>query len=115
REEIEEAVLAVIASGQFIKGKRVAEFEEQFARYLGVNHCLGVGNGTGAIEIALSALSLPPASEVIVPANTFIATSEAVTSAGHQIVFCDCAEDYNIDLDDLQRKITSKTRAIIPV
>ena len=85
-------------------------------RYNGVDYFLGVANGTDAIEIVIKSLGLSKDDEVIIPANTFIATSDAVTSAGAKVVFADSNPDnYTIDVEDLKRKITSKTKAIIPV
>ncbi len=113
---INAAVRAVIADQAFIGGKYVAAFEEEFARFVGGGICVGVGNGTDALEIAIEALSLPPQSEIIVPANSFIATSEAVTRAGHRVVFCDCDPDtYTLSVADFAEQISSETRAVIPV
>lgn len=114
--EIDNAISSVIADSAFIGGKYVKAFEENFAIYQQVNHCIGVANGTDAIEIALEALDLPNGSEVIVPANSFIASSEAVTRAGHRVVFCDCDPGtYTISLSDVEKRITPHTRAIIAV
>ena len=116
KEEIDAAVSSVIMASAFIGGNHVAAFEEEFAVYQQALHCLGVGNGTDALEIVLEALDLPPGSEVLVPANTFIATSEAVTRSGHRVVFCDCdPRSYTIDPVDAALRITSRTRAVIAV
>ncbi|MBU0675978.1 MAG: DegT/DnrJ/EryC1/StrS family aminotransferase [Proteobacteria bacterium] len=116
KDEIDEAIQAVISRSSFVGGKDVAQFEEQFARYQQASYCIGVGNGTDAIEIALEALSLPPGSEILVPANTFIATSEAVTRTGHRVVFCDCdPRTYTISPEDVKKRITPQTAAIIAV
>lgn len=116
RREMDAAIREIVESAAFIGGAKVAEFEEAFAAYQGAAHAVGVGNGTDAIEIALESLALPPGSEVVVPANSFIATSEAVTRAGHQVVFCDCEpETYTLSLEALEASVTAKTRAIIPV
>jgi dTDP-4-amino-4,6-dideoxygalactose transaminase len=116
KSEIDEAVSAVIRESAFIGGKYLHQFEEDFAVYQSAAHCIGVGNGTDALEIVLEALNLPPGSEVIVPANTFIATAEAVSKTGLRIVFCDCdPKTYTISIEDAARRITPKTRAIIPV
>ena len=87
--EVDAAIQSVISSASFIGGSEVSGFEEAFSTYLGVQCCVGVGNGTDAIEIALEALDLPQGSEVIVPANSFIASSEAVTRSGYRVVFAD--------------------------
>jgi len=114
--EIDAAIASVIKDSAFIGGKYVAAFEASFGQYQQVKYCVGVGNGTDAIQIALEALDLPQSSEVIVPANTFIATAEAVTSSGHKVVFCDCDPyNYTIAVKDLRKRITPRTHAIIPV
>jgi dTDP-4-amino-4,6-dideoxygalactose transaminase len=116
RTEIDAAVAGVIERSAFIGGEDVAAFEREFAAYQQVAHCVGVANGTDAIEIVLEALDLPRGSEVIVPANSFIASSESVTRVGHKVVFADAdPASYTLDLDDVRRRITSKTRAIIAV
>ncbi|MEO5928882.1 MAG: DegT/DnrJ/EryC1/StrS family aminotransferase [Candidatus Kapaibacterium sp.] len=114
--EMDSAIEEIITNTAFIGGKAVRTFEDDFAAYLGVPHCVGVANGTEAIEIALRALGVGPGDEVIVPANTFIATSEAVTSAGATVVLADSDPDYyTLDPEDFRRKITSRTKAVIPV
>lgn len=114
--EIDAAIASVIADGTFIRGPHAEQFEAEFAAYQRARYCIGCANGTDAIEMALEALDLPKGSEVIVPANTFISTSEAVTRAGLKVVFCDCDPgDYTISIEGLQGKITSKTSAVIPV
>lgn len=116
RDEVHPAVDAVISETAFIGGRRVTEFEQEFADWVGAPHCVSVANGTDAIEIALRSLGIGPGDEVIVPANTFIATAEGVTSTGARVVFADCESNhYTIDVDDLRRKISPRTRAIIPV
>ncbi len=87
--EIDEAIKAVLTESAFIGGKYVKQFEEEFSAYQEAKYCVGVGNGTDALEIAIEALELPKESEIIVPANSFIASSEAVTRAGHKVIFCD--------------------------
>jgi dTDP-4-amino-4,6-dideoxygalactose transaminase len=114
--EMDAAIERIISNTAFIGGSAVAEFESQFAEYVGAPYCVSVANGTEAIEIALRALGVGAGDEVIVPANSFIATAEAVTSAGARVVFADCEPNfYSIDIDDIRRKITDRTRAIIPV
>ena len=111
------AVLSdVINSNSFIGGQYVRDFEKEFAGYVGVDHCVGVANGTDALEIALESLQFHKEnSEVIIPANTFIACAEAVTRCGLKPVFCDVGEDYTIDIKDCARRITGKTAAIMCV
>ena len=116
KSELDEAIAAVIREGAFIGGKYVKTFEERFAAYQEAGCCVGVANGTDAIEIALEALALPPGSEVLVPANGFIASSEAVTRSGHRVVFCDCdSATYTICAEDAKRKVSSRTKAIVAV
>jgi cystathionine beta-lyase/cystathionine gamma-synthase len=107
----------VLARTSFIAGPQVAEFESDYAAYIGTRHCVGVANGTDAIEIALRALSVGRGDECILPANTFIATVEAVFRAGAEPVLVDCADDrtYLIDADAVEAAVTPRTRAIIPV
>ena len=114
--EIDEAIQSVIDETAFISGKYVQGFEKNFAAFCGAKHCIGVGNGTDALFIALRALGIGLEDEVIVPANSFVATSEAVTMTGARVVFVDCDPDtYNIDANLIELKITSKTKALIPV
>jgi len=116
KQEIDSAIHDVISKSAFIGGEYVSKFENEFADYCDVKHCIGVANGTDAIEIAIEALNLPHGSEIVVPANTFIATSEAVTRQGHKVVFADCDPDsYVISIDDASKRITSKTKAILAV
>lgn len=116
KDEIDRAMTAVIESTAFIGGPFVAEFEEAFARYCGVRHCVGVANGTDALFIALRTLGVGPGAEVITAANSFIATSEAIKMAGAQVVFVDIdPKTYNIDVARIEEKITPRTKAIIPV
>jgi dTDP-4-amino-4,6-dideoxygalactose transaminase len=114
--EEEEAVLAVLRSGQLVQGPRVAEFEEAFARMLGARHAVAVSSGTAALVVALQAHSVGPGDEVIVPAFTYAATANAVLLAGATPVLADIrAEDYNIDPAAVQAAITPHTRALVPV
>ena len=114
--EIDNAIQDVIKDSAFIGGKYVAQFEENFSKYIGVNHCIGVGNGTDALEIAIESLGLPKGSEIIVPANSFIASAESVSRCGHKIVFCDAnSDDYTINIRDVRKRITPKTSAIMAV
>ncbi|HEX9584873.1 MAG TPA: DegT/DnrJ/EryC1/StrS family aminotransferase [Gammaproteobacteria bacterium] len=115
-DEIEAGFAEVVGRSQFVLGPRVAEFEAAFARYAGVRHCVGVGNGTDAIELMLRSLSIGEGDEVIVPANTFIATALAVVRAGASPVLVDVdPQHYLIDVDQVKARIGPKTRAIIAV
>jgi len=116
RTEIDEAIRSVIEDCAFIGGKYVRVFEQEFATYLGANHCVGVGNGTDALEIAIEALDLPSGSEIIVPGNSFVASSEAVTRTGCKVVFCDVdASTLTLDVSDVRSRVTDKTRAVMAV
>ena len=116
KEEIGNAVERVILDSAFIGGKYLKSFEENFAGYIGAKYCIGVGNGTDALFIALKCLGIKSGDEVLTAANTFIATSEAITMTGAQVVFVDCDKDtYNIDINNIEESISGKTKAIIPV
>jgi dTDP-4-amino-4,6-dideoxygalactose transaminase len=116
KDEIDSAVTSVISDSAFIGGKYVKQFERSFSEYQNVKYCVGVGNGTDALEIAIESLNLPENSEIIVPANSFIASAEAVLRTGHNIVFCDVnSDDYTINIEDLKKRITSNTSAIMAV
>lgn len=114
-EEISSGFAQVIADTSFILGPPVREFEEAFARYCGTSHCIGVANGTDAIELVVRALGIGPGDEVIVPANTFIASALGVVRAGAQPVLVDCDAFQLLDPAKIEAAITPKTRAILPV
>jgi dTDP-4-amino-4,6-dideoxygalactose transaminase len=107
----------VLAHTAFIGGPQVAAFEAEFARFTGAAHCVGVGNGTDAIELALRALGVGPGDECVLPANTFIATAEAVARTGATPVLVDCADDdtYLIDPAAVDAVAGPRTRAVLPV
>ncbi len=114
--EILAAVSEVIDNTAFAGGPYVAKFEEEFATYCTTRHAVGVGNGTDALWFALLALGVGPGDEVITVPNTFIATAEAITYCGATPVFVDIDEStYNMDPALVERAITPKTKAIIPV
>ncbi|MBY3202279.1 DegT/DnrJ/EryC1/StrS family aminotransferase [Rhizobium laguerreae] len=116
KSDIDDAIAKVLASSTFIGGPNVKEFEQEFADYLGAEFCIGVANGTDAIEIALEALALPSGSEVIIPGNTFIASSEAVTRSGLKVVFADVDPgNYTLTAETVRAKLTPRTRAIMAV
>ncbi len=116
QDEIDAKVHDVISEAAFIGGKYVRNFEYDFARFCNAQYCVGVGNGTDALYIALRSLGIGAGDEVITAANSFIATSEAVTMSGGSVVFVDCdPQTYNIDVDKIEPAITQKTKAIIPV
>jgi dTDP-4-amino-4,6-dideoxygalactose transaminase len=115
KDEIDIAIRNVIDDTAFVGGKYLKEFEESFSNYIGTKFCIGVGNGTDALEIALWSLDLPSGSEVIVPANSFIATSEVVTRNNLKVIFADVGEDYLLSEYSIKSVITKNTKAIIPV
>lgn len=116
KKEIDKAIFEVINETAFIKGPFVKQFEENYAKQYDVKHCIGVANGTDAIYIALKALGVGPGDEVITVANSWISTSEAITQTGAKPVFVDIEKDYyTIDPKKIEKKITNKTKAVIPV
>lgn len=116
KEEIDEAIATTIRHSAYIGGQAVKDFEAAFARYLGIDHVIACGNGTDSIEILLKASGIGEGDEVIVPAISWISTSEAVSSVGATPVFADIEKDYfTIDPVLMEKAITPRTRAIIPV
>ncbi|RNL86590.1 DegT/DnrJ/EryC1/StrS family aminotransferase [Halostreptopolyspora alba] len=116
REEILSAVETVFSSGQLILGKSVRGFEEEFAAYHGLAHCVGVDNGTNAIKLGLQALGVGPGDEVITVSNTAAPTVVAIDSLGARPVFVDVGEDdYLMDTAQVTDVITSRTKALLPV
>lgn len=116
KDNINEKVLEVLSSGQYIMGENVKSFEKEFAKYMGVNYAIGVGNGTDALHIALLACNIQPEDEVITCGMSFFATAEAISIIGAKPVFVDCCEDtYVLDHTQIEKNITSKTKAILVV
>jgi len=116
REQLDAAIAEVIDAGAFAGGPFVAKFEKEFAAYCGAARAVGVGNGTDALWFALLALGVGPNDEVITVPNTFMATAEAISFCGARPVFVDIDEaTYNMDPGLLEKAITPRTRAIIPV
>ncbi|MDJ0598915.1 MAG: DegT/DnrJ/EryC1/StrS family aminotransferase [Crocosphaera sp.] len=114
--EIEQAMSAVVQRGDFILGKTLKEFEEEFAQACGVNYGVGVASGTDAIALGLQACGITQGDEVLVPANTFIATVMGVIQAGATPILVDCdPHTALIDLNLAAKAITPKTKAIVPV
>lgn len=109
KQEIDAAISEVISKSAFIGGTFVESFEKAFAEYCNVKHCIGVGNGTDALFIALKVLGIGPGDEVIVPANSFIATSEAVTLTGAKVTFIDVdPKTYNMDPNKLEEFLRNR-------
>ncbi len=114
--ELKQAIQSTIQNGDYILGKVVREFEQAFASYIGVKFAIGVASGLDALELSLRALGIREGDEVIVPANTFIATALAVSKTGAKPVFVDCdARTHNIDVEKIEPVINGSSRAIIPV
>ncbi len=119
-EQIKDEVLAgwsdVLERKSFILGPQVGQFEAEFARFSGVEHCIGVGSGTDALELAFRAAGVGPGDEVVLPANTFIATALAVTRSGATPVLVDCdPETYLITAETIAPAVNTRTKAIVPV
>lgn len=113
--EVERGIASVISRTAFVGGPEVAEFEREYAEFIGVEHVIGVASGTDALEIPMRALGVTAGDEVIVPANSFIATAEAVIRAGGVPVFADVTEDALLDPDSVSTAITDRTVGIAPV
>ncbi|WP_456823139.1 DegT/DnrJ/EryC1/StrS family aminotransferase [Cellulomonas sp. P5_E12] len=106
----------ILRSAAFIGGPEVADFEHAYAAYVGARHCVGVGNGTDAVELALRAIGIGAGDEVLVPANTFVATAEAVARTGARSVFVDVDDDALLMAPEaVKSAATARTRAVIPV
>lgn len=116
KEEIDQAIAKTIKETSFIGGQAIKDFETSFSDYVGVKHTIACANGTDSIEILLQAMGIGAGDEVIVPAISWISTSEAVSTVGATPVFVDVHPDfYSIDVTKITEKITEKTKAIIPV
>lgn len=116
RDEYLAAILKVCEETAYSGGRFADDFAKEFADYCNVKYCTGVNNGTTALQAAMIALGAGPGDEVIVPANTYIATAWGVTHAGATPVFADCTEDtWEIDPDRIEERITKKTKGIIGV
>ena len=116
KSEVDAAMARVIDDAAFVLGREVEAFEAAFAEYVGARFCVGVNSGTAAIQLAVTACGVGAGDEVIVPANTFFATAEAVSTAGATPVFVDADPiSYTIDVNRIEAAITERTRAIIPV
>lgn len=114
--EVAEGFNRVMEAGDFVNGEDVASFEAEFAQFCGVPHCVAVANGTDALELALRACGVAAGDEVILPANSFVATAEAVARVGAQVVLVDCDPVYHlIDVDQVADRLRRRTRAVIPV
>ena len=116
KEQIDAGIQKVLAHGQYILGPEVAELEEKLAAFCGAKYCIGVANGTDALQIALMALGVGAGDEVITPGFTYIATAETVALLGAKPVYVDvCEHTCNLDPAKLEAAITERTKAILPV
>ena len=116
KNDVDNAMQQVINSTQFINGDEVKNFQAELADYLGVKHVITCGNGTDALQIAMMGLGLKPGDEVITPSFTYIATTEVIGLLGLKPVFVDCDPNtFNISPTAIEKAITKKTRAIVPV
>ncbi len=115
-DEVRAGLEAVFATTSFVGGPEVAAFESEYADYVGARHCVGVANGTDALELALRASGVRPGGEVVLPANTFIATAEAVSRIGATPVLVDVDDEHLlIDPAQVERTLTVRTQAVVPV
>src|SRR6266849_5063969 len=114
--ELQSALAPVMENSQFILGPAVDRFEADFAAYVGVKHCVGLNNGTSALQMALIALDIKPGDEIITTAHTWISTSWAISYLGAKPVYVDVdPKSYNIDPAKIEAAITTNTKAILPV
>jgi dTDP-4-amino-4,6-dideoxygalactose transaminase len=114
--EIGSAIHRVLSECNFVLGPQVEEFERDFARFAGCEYAVGVSNGLDALRLALMATDIGPGDDVILPANTYIATALAVSAVGARPALVDCdPQTYNIDVNLMESAVTSRTKAIIPV
>ena len=115
KREIDNAIATVISETSFIGGKHVEEFEKNFAALYGVKHCISLANGTDSLYVSMKMLGIGKGDEVITTAYSWISSSETISQTGAKPVFVDVDEYFTINVDKLEERITSKTKAIIPV
>ena len=115
RKEIIKAFDKISLKGNYILGKDLKAFEKEFASFCGTRFAIGLGNGSDAITFSLISLNIGKGDEVIIPANSFVATAWTVANTGAKIVYADVNNDLNIDPKSVEKLITQKTKAIIPV
>lgn len=113
KDEFEQAALNVLRSGWYVLGNNVLEFEKEFAESIGLKYCVGVDNGTNAIKLGIQALDIGSGDEVIVQANTYIATVLGITANGATPIFVEPNDFYNMDENEIESKITNRTKAVI--
>src|SRR3989338_4250540 len=115
KDELLKAIEGVLVSGKFILSEETRKFEENFARIIGTKYAIGVNSGTDALLLSMKALGIGKGDEVIVPANSFIASATSVALAGATPVFIDVKENYLIDEEKIEELVTKKTKAVMPV
>lgn len=116
KKELDPLLKDIFATGQFVKGAYLEKFEQEFASFIGTKYAIGLASGTDALHLSLLALGIQKGDEVIVPANTFAASAYAVIYTGAKPVFVDChPKTYNLDVSLIEKVITKKTKAIMPV
>lgn len=115
-EEERKAILEPLESGWIVQGPKVAEFEARFAEFTGAAHAIATSSCTTALHLSLIAMGIGPGDEVILPSFTFVATANAIEYTGARPVFCDIdMNHFNIDVNEIEKKLTKRTKAIIPV
>ena len=114
-QEMLDAAVHALQNEKFIAGESVTKFEEEFARYCTTKYAVAVSSGTAALQLAMLAVGVKPKDEIITQANSFIATSNSIIHAGGTPIFCDSNDAYLLDVTQLPKKITRKTKGIIPV
>lgn len=115
KHEIDAALLDTIAKGDFIQRQQLRDFEARFAEFVGVKYAVGLNSGYHALHFALLAAGVGPGDEVITAGHTFVATVSAIVHTGATPVLADVGDDYNLDLDDVERKISARTKVLLPV
>ncbi|MCB0508550.1 MAG: aminotransferase class I/II-fold pyridoxal phosphate-dependent enzyme, partial [Bacteroidetes bacterium] len=116
QQEIDASIALCLSEGNFIGGKKITEFENKLAAYLGIDNCISCANGTDALQIALMALDLPKGSKIIVPAFTYIATAEVVKLLGFELVLCDVdVNTFNVNIEHIKAVYSEDVKAIIVV
>ena len=113
--EYDQAAISTLESGIYILGNKLAEFEKEFASFCGAKYCVGLNSGLDALTLAFKALDIGVGDEVIVPANTYIASILGITNNGAKPIFVEPDEYHNIDVDSIENKLNNKTKAILAV
>jgi dTDP-4-amino-4,6-dideoxygalactose transaminase len=115
KQDIDAAYDEVMSNGELIMRRQLKRFEENLAAFVGTKYAVGLNSGYDALHISMISAGIRPGDEVIIPAHTFVATASAVVNAGGSPVLVDVAKDFNIDIEKIEKAITSRTKAIIPV